>query len=90
MTHTLCWDCANATKEGICEWADGLKPVKGWTAEETVRKEGTEDEMRSFLVISCPKFKRDAYFGGLKRTLELTPAEAARILQEDAMDGHST
>ena len=92
MKHTLCWDCAWATGKkrpdgSVCRWADELQPMEGWEAIPTVRKEGTDDEMRSFLVIRCPEFSRDAYFGGLKRTLDITPEEAARILAEDYRDG---
>lgn len=71
MIHTLCWDCAHATDmderaENYCEWAVYLKPVPGWTAHKTVKKEGTDDEMHSYIVMECPKFKRDAFGGGLK------------------------
>ena len=71
MEHTLCWDCAKASGSdrfpgGACEWAERLQPVAGWSAVETVKKEGTDDEMRSYIVLSCPKFERDAWGGGLK------------------------
>ena len=91
MKHTLCWDCKWATGKkrpdgSVCRWQEKLEPVEGWVAEPTVRKEGTKDEMRSFLVLKCPEFTRDAYFGGLKRSPELTDEDAARILQEECAD----
>ena len=58
--YTLCWDCANSVSKG-CEWARKLKPVKGWTADET--KQG-------YLVRDCPEFIRDSYEQGQYRTIE--------------------
>ena len=95
ISHTLCWDCKWAAckkrEDGsMCQWAEELTPIPGWTAVPTVRKEGTEDEMRSFLVISCPEFTRDACFGGQKRPEELTPLEAMKVLgEEKARDGYT-
>ena len=62
---TLCWDCRKA--RGFCTWSEKLEPVKGWTAVPTIRKPGTKDEMRSFFIIECPEFERDAWNGGAKR-----------------------
>ena len=61
--YALCWDCANAT--GGCSWSDNLRPVKGWEAKRTHKK-----EFDSWLVINCPKFERDAYDFGLYRTAD--------------------
>lgn len=63
MSHSICWDCKNAT--GGCSWADVLKPVEGWTAQETVK-----DDDVSYLVKDCPKFVRDAKGFGLFRLSE--------------------
>ena len=60
----LCWTCANAC--GGCEWSDHLEPVPGWDATPTSRvlkvggkgKGGTRVEA-SFVIRSCPKFRRD-------------------------------
>lgn len=60
----LCWTCANAC--GGCEWSDHLEPVPGWDATPTSRvlkvggkgKGGTRIET-SFMIRSCPKFRRD-------------------------------
>ena len=60
---TLCWDCAYAT--GGCRWSDKLKPVKGWTANRTHKK-----EFDSWVVIECPELLRDARENGLKRLVE--------------------
>jgi hypothetical protein len=59
----LCWTCANAC--GGCEWSDHLEPVPGWDATPTSRvlkvggkgKGGTR-VASSFVIHSCPKFRR--------------------------------
>ena len=64
QSKQLCWDCANAC--GGCEWSDHLEPVPGWDASPTSRvlkvggkgKGGTRVEA-SFVIRSCPKFRRD-------------------------------
>lgn len=68
IEKTICWDCAKA--RGECSWSVDLVPVEGWTALPTIRKPGTKDEMRSYLVIDCPEFKRDAWNGGATRLEE--------------------
>ena len=55
--QTLCWDCANAVNG--CKWSMNGEPVDGWTAEETELK-CKGQSVRSFHVISCPEFIRDA------------------------------
>lgn len=60
----LCWTCANAC--GGCEWSDHLEPVPGWDATPTSRvlkvggkgKGGTR-VASSFVIHTCPKFRRD-------------------------------
>lgn len=61
-THTLCWDCANAT--GGCPWSQRGIPVKGWAAEPT-KIRNMQGRISSYRVNWCPLFKRDAYGGGL-------------------------
>ena len=61
--YALCWDCANAT--GGCSWSEKLRPVKGWKAIPTHKK-----EFDSWLVIQCPKFERDALNFGMRRLYE--------------------
>ncbi|MBR1749995.1 MAG: hypothetical protein IJ740_18865 [Ruminococcus sp.] len=63
--HTLCWRCRNAVpkpddKGGFlygCEWSISRRPVEGWIAKKGVVKAYTE--LRSYLVIRCPKFIKD-------------------------------
>lgn len=58
---TLCWSCKNAC--GKCSWSKKFKKVKGWVAEKTIIKgdpNGLEPEIKSYLVISCPKYKPDS------------------------------
>lgn len=62
---TLCWDCAKAT--GGCSWCDEFKPVKGWTAKKTEIKVQSGNNLKSYVVIDCPLFERDAYNMGQRR-----------------------
>lgn len=69
--HTLCWDCANAC--GNCSWSrrDPM-PVDGWVATPTKIKLRNPDHQygeahsNSYIVRSCPQFKRDAVEYGMK------------------------
>lgn len=56
--ETLCWTCRKACGGYDCPWAAKLKPVKGWTAEETVRSYKGDTEIRSYQVIKCPLYER--------------------------------
>ena len=69
--HTICWDCANAC--GNCPWSGyHHRPVKGWVATPTkikLRSSGNkygEGFDSSYIVQSCPLFKRDAVGHGMK------------------------
>lgn len=55
--QTICWDCANAVLG--CSWSRSYTPVEGWDAVPTKvhRQEGPP--MDSYLVRSCPEFRRD-------------------------------
>lgn len=60
LPDTLCWYCKNAC--GGCPWSRGFTPVAGWKAIPTLISspmEG-EDDMESYLVLSCPLFYKDA------------------------------
>lgn len=50
VNHTLCWCCEKSVKGG-CEWSDRKREVPGWVAER-------DEQMNSYKVIDCPKFKR--------------------------------
>ena len=56
-----CWDCINAC--GGCEWSDHLGPVPGWDATPTSRVlkdgKGSTRVASSFVIHTCPKFRRD-------------------------------
>lgn len=62
-TDSICWDCKNAMRGG-CSWTDPeqQKPVKGWEAKET--------DIGSYIVYSCPEFKRCTYACGRYRTAD--------------------
>ena len=80
VQNTCCWDCANATNpNNVCSWAWSLKPVEGWTAKPTTREGG----YKSYLVIECPLFKRDAYAGGTKRLNDPLYAEFEKGIKEN-------
>lgn len=53
----LCWSCKKACGGHNCEWANELRPVKGWFAEKKTviycKKPTT-----GYRVIVCPKFER--------------------------------
>lgn len=59
-----CWDCGNAC--GGCSWSARGEPVPGWDATPTSRvlKVGGKGKNRtrvetSFVIHTCPKFRRD-------------------------------
>lgn len=59
----LCWNCYHATNpDGKCPWSSRLDPVPGWVAEPCTNK-----GYKTFLVLSCPLFARDAENGGSVR-----------------------
>ena len=63
--RTICWDCANAC--GNCSWSARLEPVKGWEAEETVIVANHGEQSKTYCVVRCPGFERDAYrFGEVR------------------------
>lgn len=62
---TLCWDCAHATDDA-CAWVRDGEAVEGWTAIPTNLKWGG-DYSKSYIVRTCPMFKRDAENGGQKK-----------------------
>ena len=59
----LCWECSKATnKDGECPWSAAGIPVPGWEAYPTHNK-----DTKTFVVVNCPLFDRDAYDNGLRR-----------------------
>lgn len=55
--ETICWFCARAC--GACSWSNGLKPVKGWEAENDKVDMGYGRKEKSYTVLSCPHFIND-------------------------------
>lgn len=78
-SETLCWRCRRPGTSA-CEWdkSKGALPVKGWTANPTIRYGGTRDETQSYYVISCPKFIPDKRRQKIKN-LRLSPEIAKEI-----------
>ena len=70
---TLCWDCANATDPDACEWAGRAVPVPGWKADQTTLRITKDEEIISYRVSMCPKFKRDSVAGGQEDCLMTAP-----------------
>ena len=62
---TLCWSCAKAVRG--CDWSREFIPIKGWNAIPTELHVNRTDCCKSFLVLSCPEFVRDAYNNGQVR-----------------------
>lgn len=60
---SLCWSCQNAVPSADgrrgCEWSISKKPVEGWTAQESWQTAIHGEKLRSYKVLSCPKYKED-------------------------------
>ena len=52
---TLCWHC----DQYECPWRQSLKPVDGWETEESCVRMQNGAYLPSWIVISCPLFKRE-------------------------------
>ena len=82
---TLCWNCAHATHPDVCPWVERFEPVPGWKAEKTYLMQDTPSPYESYLVVECPLFERDGYFGGMKKAKdappELSDDEVRRVLE---------
>lgn len=61
---SICWDCHKAT--GGCRWSEDHKPVKGWTAKP-IQRDIYGGTYKSYVVLECPEFERDAWRYGLVR-----------------------
>lgn len=85
--HSLCWDCANATKGWKCPWASSKhEPVPGWEADSTIvnmRIKGVVYPTESFCVNACPLFERDSYGGGLYKSEEEAGKQKVEVKEED-------
>ena len=61
--QSLCWSCQNAVPSADgrrgCEWSIFKRPVEGWTAQESWQTGIHGGRLRSYKVISCPKYKED-------------------------------
>jgi len=51
----ICFDCENACGGALCQWADRLEPVPGWTAE-VVSHSYRGDVIDTYHVTACPNF----------------------------------
>ena len=80
---SLCWDCANVTQSGKCPWADNFDPVPGWNAKPT--KIYGAYPMDSYVVLSCPIFKRNSFGAGAERCL-LAPQKPIKINDDDLIN----
>lgn len=65
-TPTLCWTCRNAVPKIVngkyicgCSWSVHLRPVKGWTAEKSIKKPRSDDPTETWNVLDCPEYKED-------------------------------
>ena len=61
---SICWDCQRAIADPTigCSWSRHFHPVERWTAEEqmiTSVSKGERIQIKSYLVIYCPKFLPD-------------------------------
>lgn len=65
-TPTLCWACRNAVPKIVngkyicgCSWSMRLEPVKGWTAEKSIKKPRSDDPTETWHVTGCPEYEED-------------------------------
>ena len=65
-TPTLCWSCRNAVPKMVngkyvcgCSWSIHLEPVKGWTAEKSIKKPHSDDPTETWNVLDCPEYDAD-------------------------------
>lgn len=71
--NSLCWNCKRACTDRVhqCSWSSESKPVKGWTAEPYVIREGGRRPLPTYYVKQCPKFiKRDPFDGEIGKAIE--------------------
>lgn len=64
--QTLCWSCRNAVPKIVngkyicgCSWFIRLEPVKGWTAEKSIKKPHSDDPTETWNVLDCPEYDAD-------------------------------
>ena len=53
----ICWRCKNAT--GNCSWSRDLKPIKGWQATKSLKKDDMGQPYSSYRITYCPQFISD-------------------------------
>ena len=65
-TPTLCWTCRNAVPKMVngkyicgCSWSVHLRPVKGWTAEKSIKKSSHANKIETWNVLDCPEYEED-------------------------------
>ena len=62
-SQSICWSCQNAVPSADgsrgCEWSIKKQPVEGWTAQESWQTAIHGEKLRSYKVLSCPKYKED-------------------------------
>ena len=65
-TPTLCWTCRNAVPKMAngkyicgCSWSVRLEPVKGWTAEKSIKNANSANKIETWNVLDCPEYKED-------------------------------
>ena len=66
-THrTLCWSCRNAVPKMVngkyirgCSWSTKFEPVKGWTAEKSIKNPKSANRIETWCVLECPEYKAD-------------------------------
>lgn len=56
-SETICWSCAKAG--GDCSWSLNYKPVEGWQAVRSDVKTGVDDYVESYIVLTCPQYKKE-------------------------------
>ena len=96
-TPTLCWTCRNAVPKMVngkyicgCSWSVRLEPVKGWTAENSVKNQRSESyRMETWHVLECPEYEADIpEDAAFNRGCDEAYVEIARLVLKLQMDSY--
>lgn len=62
---TLCWSCGRFC--GRCNWSKRFEPVEGWKVEEEILTRQHRGALKTYTVLECPLYEKDAEEDGNKR-----------------------
>lgn len=59
--ENMCWSCVRALPGRGCRWADSFKPVPGWNAEKTEKRDANNRIITSYHISDCPLYLEGRY-----------------------------